>query len=211
MSTTLNNAKYSEAKYSTKVLLKLKCEDVKLQFSQLGYWKDLHLELYVDAVLGNVEKDDKVKSMMGYFIALCDKDGNFSPIHWKSKVIDRVAQDAKTAETLALEAALDDAIFITKTISEIYTGNPDENNIPIVVNDDSKSLIESLLSTKKVKRKTMRLVISSLKQSISDGIISNVIHFSTKNQLADIFTKKGVNSEKLLECLDRGNLSSYKT
>ena len=149
--------------------------------------------------------------MMGYLIALCDKNGNFSPLHWKSKVIDRVTPDAKTAETLALEIALDDAIFITKVISELYTGNLNEHNIPIVVNEDSKSLIESLLSTKKVKRKTMRLVISSLQQSIEDGIVSNVLHVSTKNQIADIFTKKGVNSEKLLECLATVNLSSCKS
>ena len=76
--------------------------------------------------------------------------------------------DIKTAETMALEIALDDAIFMSKVISELYTGDLNKNNIPIVINEDSKSLVESLNSTKKVKRKTMRLVISSIQQSMKD-------------------------------------------
>ena len=168
LSTCLNKAKYKDAKYSSKVLLKSKYENVKLKFSHLSNWKKLHLELYVDAALGNIEEDNKSKSMMGFLIALCDEEGNFNPIHWKSKVIDRVTPDIKTAETIALETALDDAIYLTKVISEIYTGSIDQGNIPIVINEDSKSLVESILSTKKVKRKTMRLVISSIQQSLEN-------------------------------------------
>ena len=159
LSTCLGKATHKDAKYSSKVILKSKYENVSLNFSHLGNWKKLHLELYVDAALGNVEEDQKTKSMMGYIILLCDDNGNFSPIHWKSKIIDRVAPDVKTAETIALETALDDAIFISKIISEIYTGDVNESNIPIAINEDSKSLVESLLSTKKVKRKSMRLAI----------------------------------------------------
>ena len=77
----LNRAKYEDAKYSTRAVLKSKYEDVKLRFSRLGSLRDLHLELYVDAALGNVEEGEKTKSMMGYFIALCDQNGNFSPLH----------------------------------------------------------------------------------------------------------------------------------
>ena len=109
-------------------------------------------------------------------------------------------------ETVALELALDDAVYMSKMLSEIYTGNTESHKIPIVINEDSKSLVQSLESTKKVKRKTMRLVISSIQQSINNGTISNVIHVSSKDQLADMFTKKGVNSEKLMNCLKSGNL-----
>ena len=168
----------------------------------------MHIELYVDASLGNIEEDGMTKSMMGYLIVLCDSDGNFNPLHWKSKVIDKVTPDVKTAETIALETALDDAIYMSKMISEIYTGDSETFKIPIVINEDSKSLVLSLSSTKKVKRKTMRLVISSIQQSINDGTISEIIHVSTKDQLADTFTKKGVNNDKLLRCLASGSLIS---
>ena len=208
LSTCLNKATYSDAKYSTKVIQKSKKEKVQLKFAHLGFWKDLHIELYVDASLGNIDVNGMTKSMMGYFLVLCDKNGDFSPIHWKSKVIDKVTPDIKTAETIALEIALDDAIYMSKMISEIYTGNLDTFKIPFVINEDSKSLVQSLSSTKKVKRKTMRLVISSIQQSINDGTISDIFHVSTKDQLADTFTKKGVKNDKLLKCLASGNLST---
>ena len=150
------------------------------------------------------------KSLMGYLLLLCDNKGNFNPLHWKSKVIDKVTPDIKTAETIALEIALDDAIYMSKLICEIYTGdtNSQSHRIPIVINEDSKSLVQSLSSTKKVKRKTVRLIISAIQQSIDDGTISDIIHVSSKEQLADIFTKKGVNSESLLKCLETGSLTS---
>ena len=90
----------------------------------------------------------------------------------------------------------------------MYTGDTHSFKLPIAINEDSKSLIESLLSTKKVKRKTMRLVISAIQQKINDGTISKVIHVSSKDQIADIFTKKGVKNEKLLKCLSVGNLNT---
>ena len=77
-----------------------------------------------------------------------------------------MTEDVKTAETLALEKALDDAIHISNLVTEIYTEEPTMNSLPIVANEDSKSLLESIYSTKKVKRKTMRVVISSIQQHL---------------------------------------------
>ena len=45
MSTCLNNAKSEDAKYVTKVLRKAKNQNVSLNFSHLGFRKDLHFEL----------------------------------------------------------------------------------------------------------------------------------------------------------------------
>ena len=155
LSTRLNKASYKDAKYSSKVIQKCKNERVQLKFSHLGPLKTLHLELYVDASLGNIEEKGMTKSMMGFLLVLCNSRGDFSPIHWKSKVIDKVTPDIKTAETIALETALDDAIYISELISELYMGDIHSFNLPIAVNEESKSLIQSLMSTKKVKRKTM--------------------------------------------------------
>ena len=133
-------------------------------------WKKLHLEVFADAALGNAEKDLGTKSVMGYFIALSNSNMKISPLHWKSKVIEKVAEDVKTAETLALETAVDDSIHLADLIAEIYSGEEEsETKIPLKVNGDSASLIESLYSTKKVKRKTMRVVISSIQQNIKRG------------------------------------------
>ena len=64
--------------------------------------------------------------------------------------------------------------------------------------------IESLYSTKKVKRKTMRVVVSSLQQKIKSGRIKNVFHVQSSNQLADVLTKKGVSKENILNTVKQG-------
>ena len=203
LSTRFNKTNINDTKYTTNVIKKARKRDIFLKFQQLGKIEDLHMELFVDASLGNVEDEGYTKSMMGYFIVLSNKDGKFNPIHWKSKIIDKVAEDVKTAETLALDSALDDAIFL---ITEIYHGDYKNYELPIQVNEGSKSLVETLYSTKKVKRKTMRIVVSSLQQYMNKGIISNVKHVNTKQQLADVFTKKGGYRETLLNAPQKGKL-----
>ena len=84
---------------------------------------------------------------MGYFICLANKNLEISPRH-------KVTEDVKTAETLALEKALDDSIHMSNLITEVYIGEASKKILPIVAN-------ESIYSKKKVKRKTMRVVISS--------------------------------------------------
>ena len=121
-------------------------------------------------------------------------------------MIDKVAEDIKTAETLAFEKALDDSIHLSNLLSEIYTGKPKENSIPIIANTDSKSLLESIYSTKKVKRKTMRVVISSIQEHLQNKILTDVQHVVSKDNLADVFTKKGVSTDRILETLQNSSL-----
>ena len=146
-----------------------------LKFTHLGNWKDLCIQVYADASLGNIEDNSETKSVMGYFICLANKDSYMNPLHWKSKIIDKVAEDIKTAETLSLENAVDDAVYISRMLTELYTGTGTEPNIPLFIKEDSKSLIESLYSTKKVKRKTMRVIISSLQQKMKQCGLSNIL------------------------------------
>ena len=113
-----------------------------------------------------------------------------------------MAEDVKTAETLALETAVDDSIHLADLIAEIYSGEEEsETKIPLKVNGDSASLIESLYSTKKVKRKTMRVVISSIQQNIKRGRIQDIFHVKSRDQLADVFTKSGVHSDRILNIM----------
>ena len=143
--------------------------------------------------------------MMGSFICLSNSEDIISPLTWKSKVIDKVATDIKSAETLALEAAIDDSIHLSSMISELYSGNI-EKKLPIIVKEDSKGLVDSLYSTRKVKKKTMRIIISSIQQYIKKGIIKDIIHVSSKDQLSDILTIKGVLSEKIIHAVSEGTL-----
>ena len=184
----------------------MKQKNVELKFKRLGNIKDLHVEFFSDASLGNIEEGIQVKSGMGYFICLANENLDISPLHWKSCVIDKVTEDVKTAETLALEKALDDAIHLSNLISEIYTGEATKNILPIVANEDSKSLLESIYSTKKVKRKTMRVVISSIQQHLQNKTLTEFHHVVSKDNIADIFTKSGVNTDTFLNVLKNCSL-----
>ena len=74
------------------------------------------------------------------------------------------------------------------------------------MNEDSLSLVESLYSTKKVKRKTMRVVISSIQQHLKQKVITEINHVKSADNIADIFTKKGVSVERLMKVLHKGSL-----
>ena len=214
LSTLLNRATQKDGKIANKIIKKVKQETVELKFKKLGNIQDLHLEFFSDASLGNIEEGIQVKSGMGYFICLANSSLDMSPLHWKSCVIDKVTEDVKTAETLALEKALDDSIHISNLITEIYTGDASKNTLPIIANEDSKSLLESIYSTKKVKRKTMRVVISSIQQHLQTKTLTEIHHVTSKDNIADTFTKSGVNTGRILNVLHNSSLlyrnQSYK-
>ena len=101
--------------------------DFSIKFSHLGDFENLHLKVFADASLGTMEENLECKSVMGCFIALSNDEMEINPLTWKSKVIEKVAPDTKTAKTLALETSIDDAIYLANMISELYTGNIEEN------------------------------------------------------------------------------------
>ena len=92
-------------------------------------------------------------------------------------------------------------------ITEVYTGNGNSFKIPIIVNEDSKVLIDSLYSTKKVRRKSMRVIISVIQQYLRNGTIQNIHHVNSHQQVAYIFTKYGVKSNNIKEAVSNGDLS----
>ena len=64
--------------------------------------------------------------------------------------------------------------------------------------------METLFSTKKVKRKMIRIIILSIQQYMKKGVLSNIRHVKSKEQLADAFTKTGAHFDLLLEVLRKG-------
>ena len=191
--------------------MKSKQEKVAIKYSHVGDLKDFRLEVFADAAFANAEYQDATKSVMGLVILLRGKDKRVNPLHWKSKVIEKVAVDIKSAETLALETAVDDAIHLADMLTEICSPNPGEEKIPLIINEDSKSLIQSLYSTKKVKRKTMRVIVSSLQQQMRNKRIKEIHHVRSNQQIADVFTKKGVSSDKILDKVSSSTLEIDRT
>ena len=91
-------------------------------------------------------------------------------------------------------------------IKEIYTGKVSSNQIPVEVKIDSKTLLDSLNSTKQIDEKTIRHLIAWIKQQMEDKTISSIDWVCSKEQHADVFTKKNVKTDTILTIVSEGNL-----
>ena len=205
LSTKNKDATYDDLKYANKVLKKAQLEqDVTLKFSKLGNIEDLKIVAYTDSSYRNAE--NKEKSVGGRLLVLSNNNGECNPIAWKSKTIQQVCKSVKSAETRSLERGLEDAIYLARMIKEIYSGKVSEDQIPVEVKIDSKTLYDSLNSTKQVDEKTIRHLVSWIKQQIEQKTVEKIDWVCTEEQLADVFTKMNAKTEPILSVISEGNL-----
>ena len=129
-----------------------------------------------------------------------------SPINWQSKCIRRIVRSSLAAETLALSDALDDAIYLRKLFSEIMFN--DNYDIPIEIIIDNKSLYDALFSKKNVIEKCLRIDIAFIKENLEKKIITKIHHVVTREQLANVLTKKGASQKKKLKVFQSGFIQS---
>ena len=151
-------------------------------------------------------QDGRTRSVEGRILFLTNGK-KASPILWKSKKISRVADSTKSAETLAMDKATDDAIFMARMVHQIYTGRKTLEQIPVKIFTDSQPLHDSIYSTKQVERKTMRHLIQILKDSVSRGEVEKFIWVNTKNMIADVLTKDSAPIHLIKDILDNGILN----
>ena len=203
MSYRNKDAKIKDMKNANKIIKKAKSKESFLTFNKIGKFEDLKLVVYTDA--SHLKIEEKTKGVAGRIIFLSNKEENrMSPLEWKAKTIVQVCKSAKAAETRAADLATDEGLFLARAIAEIYTGKKGRQQIPMVVKSDSKSLKDSLNSTKQVEERTMRPVIEHLKQMIARKEITEFNWVDTKSCHADILTKKGVAAEKILDIFQSG-------
>ena len=175
-----------------------------LKFPKLGEFNDLKIVAYTDSSYRNSE--DKAKSVGGRFICLANKNGVCAPLAWKSKTIQQVCKSVKTAETRSLEKGMEDSIYLARMLKEIYSGVVSEDQVPVEVSIDSKTLLDSLNSSKQVDEKTIRHLIAWIKQQKEDKTIDSINWVCSQEQLADVFTKKNVKTDEILTVVSEGNL-----
>ena len=68
LSTVLNRATQKDGKVANKIIKKVKQENVKLKFGKLGNIKDLHIELFSDASLGNIEQGIQINFHLSHLV-----------------------------------------------------------------------------------------------------------------------------------------------
>ncbi len=180
-----------------KVVGQLERGPAKIVFPKLRL-ANLRLICYTDASLGNL--DMGVKSCKAYIIFLADEE-NCAALAWNSKKIDRVCDNTLEAEARALKFGMTYAMAIGYTLKELL-----EYEIPIYCYIDSKTLLDACYSTKTVTNPILRRDKALLQQRISKGVILSVERVPSKKMLADILTKRGINSAELSEVLETGKV-----
>ena len=87
---------------------------------------------------------------------------------------------------------------MARIIKEIYSA---------IVNIDSKTILDSLNSTKQIDEKTVRHLIAWIKQQRDENkTIESINWVSSEKQVADVFTKKNAKTDVILTVVTEGNL-----
>ena len=122
-------------------------------------------------------------------------------------MISRVCRSSNAAETRAFDITSDEGVFVAQTVAEIYKGNKNAEQIPVIMLCDSQGLKDSLESTKKVEEKMMRPTVQSLKDLITFEQIKEFWWVSTVDCLADVLTKKDTKMmHEFMEIVKSGDL-----
>ena len=101
---------------------------------------------------------------------------------------------------------MEDSIYLARMIQEIYSGKVSEEQISVEINIDSKTLLDSLYSSKQVDEKTIRHLIAWIKQQLEVKSVKSIGWVSSEKQLADVFTKRNVNTDAIISVVTEGNL-----
>ena len=141
---------------ANKNIQKLKSEKVVLQYCNLGNVELCSIICFSDAAFANLKNGS---SLEGFIIFLCKSDKNYAPILRKFRKIQRVVRSTLAVETLAMEEALEEC-FIIRSLLEIYNRDAKSGLFPIHCYTDSKSLLESVHSTKTLKEKRLKVDVS---------------------------------------------------
>ena len=203
LSTTQNFATIDSMKKINKLLSKLKREPMYLLFPPLGQYTEWKLAVYCDASYANLP--DGVSSASGFIILLVGNQ-NSCPLAWNYGKIQRVVRSTLAAEALAMGESLDCALYIRRMIKDIL-----KLDIPIERFTDNKSLCENLHSTKSVNDKRLRVDMASIKSLLENGDVKSVKWVCSRLQLADILTKRGVNSSTLRYLMESGRYMDWQT
>ena len=204
MSTKNQSATIGDMKRLKKVVNKAKNPDnnISIKYRKLGHFKKLHIEGFSDASYPT-NFDENIRDVAGSVVLLCNDEGLCSPLHWKGKTITKTCSNVKAAELHALQSAIDDSVYLARTIHELYTGE-ENGQLPVDMYIDSDGLKENIQSTKQIEEKRKRRDVANIKKMIVDGEVRSVSWMKGKEMLADCLTKRDANPGRLRDLLRSG-------
>ena len=184
-----------------KVITRVQSEETHVTFPPLDL-NPVRVKAYADGSFNSLLDGG---SQGGQIVFICDKWNNSSPISWSSTRLRRVVRSALAAETLAMCDGCELVFYVAELAGHILSPRKDES-LKVHSITDSRSLYETLGSTKFVSDKRPKVEISALQQMVNEGEVS-VEWVEGAKQLADVLTKQGVSWKLLQFVLREGKLS----
>lgn len=200
---SVKDGKVSDLLKVQKVIRKAKSNRVKINFPPIDL-SSVNIVVYSDASYGNLPDGS---SQGGFIIFLSDKHNTAVPISWSSTKIKRIVRSTLAAESMALQEGADSAVLLSSLISELIYGDSSKK-LEIRCCTDSHGLYRSLISTKTVQDRRLRIDIARLREMMERKEIDIVDWVENTNQLADCLTKRTASSNSLLTVLHTGKLRS---
>lgn len=187
-----------------KALLNTKMNKAEILIPALENPRDWQILCYTDAALGNL--NDGVDSTGGHIVFLTDSEQKkCAVLDWQANKIKRVVRSTLAAEALSLCDGLETALHIRRVLED--TLNLPSKTIKIHGIVDNRSTVDAVKSTTVVDDKRLRREIGAIKQLLERGDINSITWVPGSEQLADVLTKRGVNSCKLLNVIQTGKLN----
>ena len=92
---TIKDAPQHDAFKANKIVRKLKSDDAKIVYNDIGKICDAEIICYSDASYGNLKGG---ASQGAQIVFLKGINGNFSPVTWRSRKLKRIAKSTMAAE-----------------------------------------------------------------------------------------------------------------
>lgn len=153
---------------------------------------------YSDASFPN---NPDISSQIGFIVLLKDKYDHASIVHYGSWKSQRVTRSIPVAEVMAFTHCLDFVLALQHDLSSILC-----RKVSTVLFTDSKCLFDTITKLSTVSEKRLLIDISVIRESYTNGDLSNVAHV-TCNNLADIFTKKNASPTMLQDLMSTGKIT----
>ena len=183
-------------------MIKLKSEDTTMCFPDLG----MDLANWVLVGFGDAgvkSMPDKITSVGGHVMALCNKENNRCCIlSWKSKKIRRKVISSLAGEALAMIVTIGEIVYTRAVLEQLYGKRV--NMIPSIVVTDSKNLEEAIHSTSLVEDSWLVPDIAVIKEAVEEKTVTHVRRVKSQEMLANCLTKAGASGTELLNVLRIG-------
>ena len=180
-------------------MMKVKSEETFLKFPDLGM--DINEWILVGhGDCGLKSMPDKITSVRGYVVMLCNKKTNACCILvWKSKTIRRKVRSTLAGEALAMIGVIGEIVYIKAMLEQLFGTRV--RDIPTLVLSDCKNLTQAIRSTSLVEDPWLIPDIAVIKDAVGDKTVNEVRWVNSKDMLADCLTKAGASGSCLMEVL----------